>query len=190
MNNPTPDLETLLLPAAATLGWLVAIAGWTTALMLWRKGCRTRAELNLIRRRAEAPCLVPSEAIFNFLYTTPGQGPIQGCSVASGCLLSHFRNEVEKKTEPGAAILLVIENRGREPRRAVLRLDGQPVRLGREPAVSDAHGLHYLEYPYDPVKHGQDQRLVIEFETDGGVQDRHAYVLKHGLRYLRRIDPP
>ncbi len=189
MNTPAVNPGASLLLAALALWGLVAVAGWVTAFWLWRKGQRAEAELRLIRRRTEAPCLVPSDAMFNFLYTTPGQGPIQGCSVASGCLLSHFRNEVDKNTAPGATVLLVIENRGQEPRRAALWLDGQPVRLAKEPAVSDAHGLQYIEYPYDRARHGQEQRLVIEFETGSGVVDRHTYLLKHGQRFLRRMDP-
>ncbi len=190
MNDSAVNLAGWLVVLAVTLGGLVAVTGWVTALWLWRRGQRAEAELRLIHRRAQAPCLVASDAIFNFLYTTPGEGPIRGCSVASGCLLSHFRNEVDKNTAPEAAVRLVIENRGLEPRRAALHLDGQPVLLVKEPAVSDAHGLQYLEYPYDPRKHGQEQRLVIEFETANGIQDRHTYALKHGHRSLRRMDPP
>ena len=174
---------------AIALGGLVALGGWITALCLWRRGRRAEAELRLVRRRLEAPWLAPSEAKFNFLYTNPSAGPIQGCSVASGCLLSHLRSEVDKNTAPGAAVFMVIENLGKEPRRTVLQLDGQPVRLGREPAVSDAHGLQYIEYPYDPGKHGREQRLVVDFETENGFRDRHIYAMKHGQRFLRRVDP-
>jgi hypothetical protein len=189
MNDPALFSGVGLTLAASVVGWLLAVAGWVAAFWLWGKGRRAEAALKLMRRRAEAPFLVLSEVKFNFLYTTSPQGQTQGCSVASGSLLSHLRSEVEKNTTPGAAVRLVIENRGKEPRRAVVRLDGQSVRLEREPAVSDAHGLRYIEYPYDPAKHGQEQRLVIEFETESGLEDRHTYVLKHGLRCLRRLDP-
>jgi hypothetical protein len=188
MNTPTLNFELLFVLAASILGGLVALAGWGAAYWLWRKGRRAEAALKLMRRRAEAPFLVPSEVKFNFLYTTSPQGQTQGCSVASGCLLSHLRSDVEKNTAPGAAVRLVVENCGKEPRRIALRLDGHSVRLEREPAVSDAHGLRYIEYPYDPAKHGQEQHLELEFETESGLQDHHTYVLKHGLRFLRRLD--
>ena len=184
----TPEVSLVLI--AVGLSTLAAVAGWVVALVLWRPGRKAEAELVLIRRRAAAPCLAPSEAVFNFLYLTPGQGPIQSCAVTSGRLLSRLRNEVEQRTEPGTNILLVVENRGEIPRQCRLVLDGQSVPLAQEPAVSDAHGLLYIQYPYHPDRHGREQRLVIEFETANGVQDRHTYLLKHGVRSLRRVDPP
>jgi hypothetical protein len=187
-SGSTPEAGLVLVAVGLTA--LVAVVGWIVALVLWRRRGKLEAELMLIRRRAQAPCLAPSEAVFSFLYTTPGQGPIQACAVTSGRLLSRFRNEVDKKTEAGADILLVVENRGEDPRECRLLLDGQSVPLAQEPAVSDAHGLLYIHYPYQPDRHGQDQRLVIEFETTNGVQDRHTYLLKHGVRSLRRADPP
>jgi hypothetical protein len=69
-------------------------------------------------------------------------------------------------------------------------LDGKAIQLRSEPALKFASGLQFLEYPYDPVKHGQDQKLVISFETASGVHDRHTYSLKHGIRHLVRTEPP
>lgn len=184
------NIEQIAKASPLVLGWLTAAVGWVTALRQWRKKRKSEAELKLIRRRGEAPYLVPSQSLFNHLYFDAGGGEIRFFPGGSGNVLCSLRDEVAKETAPGTPIFFVVENNGKGARRVTITLDGQAARLRHEPQIQGAHDLSYLEYSYNPAKHGQNQCLVIEFETETGVQDRHTYLLKHGFRSLTRQHPP
>jgi|GEM_PF-2053497 hypothetical protein len=176
---------------AAILG---AIAG---AFMLWlleqpakRRAKAAEAELSSIRRRARGPYLFPSDARFDCLYfppVDPGQIPYR--THARGDLLCFTREEVERDIPAGHPIILVIDNRGEDCPEATITLDGDPVRVQKEPELADARGLQFILYPYRPDKHGQPQTLEVRFLARDGVRDVHRYYTEHGRRILRRIDP-
>jgi len=184
------NTEEILKLSAAVLGWLTAIVGWIVGVVQWRKKRKAEAELKLIRRRAEAPYLAPSGTFFTALQRLSEDNEIRFFKAGMENLLCFERNEVDKNLAPDNLVLFVIENSGQAARRVAATLDGVPVELNREPDIHDAKGLQFLEYPYQPAKHGQKQRLVIEFESSSGVQDRHTYEIVHGVRSLKRTDPP
>jgi hypothetical protein len=182
------DIEHLVKSAPAITGWVSSVIGWIAAFVQWRKKRKSEAELKLIRRRGEAPYLTPSEQFFQRLYVGGSEREAQ--SAAPATVLCATSDQVPKEVSAGTPIRLVVDNKGKSARRVTVSLDGRSIHLREEPPLPFANGLAFLEYPYDPRKHGQDQRLVIDFETEAGVQDRHTYVLKHGIRWLSRRDPP
>jgi hypothetical protein len=182
--------EEILKQSAAVLGWLTAIVGWIIGAVQWRKKRKVEAELKLIRRRAEAPYLAASDAVFNCLYTSLIGSELRCFQPGMENLLCFQRDEVGKNLIADNPVLFVIENSGQAARSVAVSLDGVPIQLKREPDIQDAQGLQFLEYPYQPAKHGQTQQLVIDFESSGGVQDRHTYQIIHGARSLKRTDPP
>jgi len=169
------------------LPWVTAVVGWVTAFVQWRKKRKSEAELKLIRRRGEAPYLVPSDNHFDRLFIAASDHEARFADKEA--VLNIFRDEILTNTPAGTPIFLVVENQGKAARRVSVFLDGQEIQLRDEPRLEFASGLTFLQYAYDPKRHGQQQKLVIAFETPSGVQDRHIYTMKHGFRSLRRQDP-
>jgi hypothetical protein len=173
----------------------VASATVALASLLWgfqqhRAKKRAERELSRIRRRGDAPFLRPCNTAFNLLHRRLGAGQIAGWHAGDGALLCFFRDEVEQKLSNGTDVILVVENTGESARAVRLRLDGKEISIEKEPDFQSAHGLQFLVYPYERAKHGQEQQLTVSFETDNGVQDTHSYIIRHGFRILKRVDPP
>ena len=169
------------------LGWGAALVGWCNAIMQWRKKRKAEAELKEIRRRGEAPFFSPSDAMVDRLFVGASRNTAQ--TAHEGTVLSALRHEVEKDIPAGTPIRFVVENDGLAVRNVALTLDDEPIALCKEPDLNFAHGFAFLEYLYQPTKHGTEQRLSICFETSTGMQDCHVYLLKHGFRFLKRIEP-
>ena len=147
-------------------------------------------ELKLIKRRGDAPYILPSDTVFGQLYHDFGEGEVKIWSAMNGNVLCFSRGEVPNDCPAGTTIVFVVSNIGEPTKSASVKLDGQPILLKREVDFDDAKGLYFLEYPYAPEKHGKDQILTVSFETRSGAQDTHKYITKHGKRHLERIDPP
>ena len=184
-NMPTPTISTTVTNA---FPWITTGVGWVVPLLQWRKKRKAEAELKVIRRRGDAPYLTPSASTVNRLFTDALEGEAR--TAAAATVLTAFHGEVPKEMPADTPVRLVVDNHGQPARRVSVSLDGKAIQLRSEPALEFASGLQFLEYPYDPKKHGQDQTLIISFETASGVQDRHTYSLKHGIRHLVRTDPP
>lgn len=155
-----------------------------------KKRQTAEAELQIIRRRGQAPYLIPSRDRFNMMYV-PSENPaaIEFRSPRHSDILCEDRHEVDRQLAAGSRIFFVVDNTGHAARRIKIDLDGTPALIGTEPEMSDSKGRQFLIYSYDPSRHGQEQRLRISFETSDGIQDTHIYSLRHGLRSLYRIDP-
>lgn len=181
------NIEEFVKTIAPYLGWVTALVGWVTGVVQWRKRRKAEVELVRIRRRGDAPYLTPSATTTTDLFV--GATANSAETAGTDTVLSVFRAEVPKDVPAGTPIRFVIENEGEGVRGVSVTLDGQDIDLKQEPELSFAHGLTYLEYPYAPGRHGAEQRLVLAFETASGIQDRHTYIIKHGVRFLKRIDP-
>ena len=142
-----------------------------------------------IKRRASAPYLICSETAFNHLYVRKSASDLQAWSAGARDLLCFLRDEVDRTTPSGETIGLVIDNLGQSARAIAVRIDGERVAFQREADFQGSHGLYFFTYPYVPEKHGKDQIVTLNFESDDGIQDTHKYITKHGIRILRRIDP-
>jgi hypothetical protein len=182
---PAPDIAKTV---TAVFPWITTGVGWIVALLQWRKKRKAEAEIKVIRRRGDAPYFIPSATTVQRLILDATSGNARTANMAT--VLTVFHEEVPKEMAADTPVRFVVDNQGQPARRVSVSLDGKPIQLRSEPALEFASGLQFLEYPYDPVKHGQDQKLVISFETASGVQDRHTYSLKHGIRDLVRTDPP
>jgi hypothetical protein len=174
--------------ASTVLPWITTAVGWVVAAFQWRKKRKAEADLKLIRRRGDAPYFVPSESTFDRLLV--GAARNQAAAASADTVLSVFNHEISKEAPTGTPVRLVVDNQGQPARRISVTLDGQQIQLRSEPSLEFASGLQFLEYPYAPEKHGKDQTLAISFESTSGVQDRHIYATKHGIRHLVRADPP
>jgi hypothetical protein len=182
---PAPDT---IKAVTTVFPWITTGVGWIVALLQWRKKRKAEAEIKLIRRRGDAPYFTPSATTVQRLFTDATAGEAHTAGAAT--VLTTVHGEVSKEMPTDTPVRFVVDNQGQPARHVSVNLDGKPIQLRSEPALKFASGLQFLEYPYDPKKHGQDQKLVISFETASGVQDRHTYSLKHGIRHLVRIDPP
>jgi len=146
--------------------------------------------LSLIKRRGEAPYLSISNANFQQLYHKLEQGVVKVWPATNGNVLCCLRDEVGIDVPEGTPLIFVIDNVGQAVRGLDVKLDGGTIAFKREVDFSNSQGLYFLEYPYDPAKRGKEQKLFISFETNSGVQDTHIYIIRHGMRFLKRIDPP
>lgn len=145
-------------------------------------------ELRQVGRRGDAPFLKPPDVRFVRLFVDSGAGRISMIPYGNKGLLCGSCPEVELKD--GESVYFPVENLGETARAVSMELDNVPIGLEREPDMQGARGFHYLVYPYQKARHGQEQALSISFETRRGVQDTHLYLLRHGCRSLKRIDPP
>jgi hypothetical protein len=170
---------------------MAVFEGVTLIFYFREKAAKDKAEQDLkqIKRRGDAPYLVPSGTVFGQLYFAAGDGEIRAWHVTLGNVLSFQRNEVGSECPAGNPVILVVDNTGESARGIVVKLDGEEISLKREADLNDAHGLYFLEYPYAPEKRGQEQRIAVSFETQNGVQDTHRYITRHGFRVLQRINP-
>lgn len=168
-----------------------AIAGAVVGgFLTWCLGRKDRSELRMIHRRGRAPYLVPSSALFNFIYEPPNEGQCMGgWSGANGNVLTVDRNEVTDELLAGDPVIFPVSNDGEAARAVIVKLDGEEISLFREPEMRSARGLQFLKYPFDPSKRGKQQSLTLSFETRDGVRDTHKYVIVHGRRILKRVDP-
>lgn len=169
--------------SVATLGLFV----WAVFERCTRK--RLDNELQEIKRRGDAPFLTVSNANFQRLHYELKQNEVNVWHATNGNVLSCIRNEVGNDMPKGLPVILVVDNAGQSARGVTIKLDGEEIAYKREVDFSDSQGLYFLEYPYDPGKRGKEQKLTFSFETDSGVQDTHVYITRHGMRFLKRIDP-
>lgn len=175
--------------------WVAIESIATLGLFVWailERRARKRAdnELQEIKRRGDAPFLTVSNANFQQLYHELKQDVVNVWYATNGNVLSCFRDEVGSDMGKGLPVVFVVDNAGQSARAIIVKLDSEEIAFKREVDFSDSQGLYFLEYPYDPEKRGKEQRLTLSFETSSGVQDTHIYMTRHGMRFLKRIDPP
>ena len=174
--------------------WVAIESIATLGLFVWailERRARKRAdnELQEIKRRGDAPFLTVSNANFQQLYHELKQNVVNVWHATNGNVLSCFRDEVGSDMEKGLPVIFVVDNAGQSARGIIVRLEGEEIAFKREVDFSGSQGLYFLEYPYDPEKRGKEQKLTFSFETSSGVQDAHIYITRHGMRFLKRIDP-
>jgi hypothetical protein len=171
----------------------MAIEGITLVFYFRERAEKREAELELkqIKRRADAPFLVPSDIVFGAIKYTDENGELRFLRSDSGFVLSWRGNEVvvDRLCADWNRVFFLVDNAGEAARGMIVKLDGETISLKREADDDDSRGLLYLEYPYKPEKHGKEQTLLLSFETRSGVQDTHRYLTRHGFRVLDRIDP-
>jgi hypothetical protein len=124
------------------------------------------------------------------LYHDAGIGKLEGISCMDKCTLCAMQTEVKEGAEDGDEVVLVVENIGQAARSVKLKLDGESISFHQEAEMQHAGGHQYIMYSYRKSKHGQEQKLTVSFESGSGVQDTHIYATRHGMRFLRRMDPP
>jgi hypothetical protein len=146
-------------------------------------------ERNLIRRRGSAPFLKPTDEEWVRLFIRDGPGKISMLNHCHPGVLCGSNLEVSG-LEDGYRVYFPVENHGQTAPAVSLSLDGVPIALEKEPDYSGAHGFYYFVYHYEKARHGKEQVLALSFETSDGRHDTHRYLLIHGRRVLRRIDPP
>ena len=177
---------------AALFGWVK----WWYEILDKRKERaakeKAEAELAAIRRRSfeVSPYLMTSNRRFNGIQI-PGAvaaGPSIWLSPLNPYLMCYYRDEVDREHPAGKAVFMVVENAGPQALDVHMKVEGEEIQV-IEPENSDASGLILLCYPYRPELHGIKQTLEMEFDRPDGVRDRHRYEIKHGVRYLRRLDP-
>jgi len=142
----------------------------------------------LTRRRGSAPFLKPVNEDWVQLFVRSGPGKIQLVHFNYPGLLCATTPEV-KDLPDGELVYFPVENHGRAAPAVYLALDGKPIALEQEPEVSSSHGYYYFTYPYEKAKHGKEELLAMSFETTDGQHDTHKYLVVHGCRVLKRIDP-
>jgi hypothetical protein len=100
-----------------------------------------------------------------------------------------MRDEVDRTTTAGELVYLVVENHGSNAYEIAIKLDGKTAALvALEP--NDGYKLYAIQYAYSPERHGREESVEIRFLAANGVRDAHRYATTHGLRTLKRIDPP
>ena len=166
----------------------------TFGLFVWailERRARKRAdnELEEIKRRGDAPFLTVSNANFQRLHHELKQNVVNVWHATNGNVLSCFRDEVGSDMEKGLPVIFVVDNAGQSTRGIIVKLEGEEIAFKREVDFSGSQGLYFFEYPYDPEKRGKEQKLTFSFETSSGVQDTHIYITRHGMRFLKRINP-
>jgi hypothetical protein len=186
--------ETTIVVIAAIGGWLTAALGW---FKWWyeireknkEKAAKEKAEKELreIKRRGDAPYLVPNDALFNGIYISNGPGQVGYMTPFHSALLYADRKEVGPDTE--GDVVFLVENQGRPARAVTIKLDGEEISIEKEADLNDAHGYQFIVYPYHKEKHGKEQIISISFESSSGVHDTHYYKTRHGFRILKRADP-
>lgn len=155
-----------------------------------RQAAKDRAELQALRRRGEAPFFRTATSTVTKVMT----GPFEWFWCSPGHpewkqVLDGGRAEIKPDLKLGAPVLMLVENAGSETREVKVEPNEHEISLDCEPDVEESSGHWWLAYPYAPEKRGEEQSFIVSFETDTGVQGKHAYVLKHGFRELRRVDP-
>lgn len=187
------------------IGTLLSLSGWLTAVFGWFRWFVERrekrferaakdaaeAELAAIKRRSlhENPFFVLSDATFNGI-EVPTEEPCKGIYIpaGSGCLLCFMRDEVDGNMASGEIVYMLIENCGSDAHSMTIKLDGEAVRLVHV-KVHGGRRLEAIAYAYLSQRLGRIQTLEVSFCSANGVKDTHRYVIKHGSRFLQRIDP-
>jgi len=65
-----------------------------------------------------------------------------------------------------------------------------PAKLDAEAKAALSKAENDTKILDEKARHGQNQHLQLNFETEDGCQDTHTYPIVHGRRVLNRIDPP
>lgn len=168
-------------------GVWVGIRGERRATAAERRAAEREAQLVEIEHRGDAPAYVLSDGRF----TTITRRDNARATLAENYpwVLSIYRNEVDPQSQGARPVSLLVENRRPEAVFLRLELDGEPVTIHTGSDAGTRADFQWIEYPYDPAKHGSEQTLVIIFETRSGRQGKHRYLTRHGIRTLVRIDP-
>ncbi|HEY4248713.1 MAG TPA: hypothetical protein VGM64_17965 [Lacunisphaera sp.] len=181
------------IPAGAT-----AIFGWIKWWHELREKRRERAvrekfeaEIAEFRRRSVkvAPYLKISHDRFEGMQIASGpHGRSQWLSALYPCILSFYEEEVPADTKPGETVFLVVSNAGASALDVSAKIDDD-VAWFVEPQNQEASHLRLLAYNYRPELHGTLQTVSLQFLQEDGDHGVQAYEAKHGIRWLRRIDP-
>ena len=174
---------------APVISVLVAICSLIVALMsailvVTQHRGKKRAEQRLkeFENRGDAPFFKPSDWA-GHISTQPGRM----FSAMDPFVLSVFNDEVNLLT--GEPVAFLVENIGEDFRWLTAKLNGETIELQQEPDLKRSNGVLFLVYPYQKARHGMEQTLTIAFETRNGAQRVHKYLIRHGCRFLQRIDP-
>ncbi|MBX3747314.1 MAG: hypothetical protein KF833_18550 [Verrucomicrobiae bacterium] len=180
------------------LNGVLTICALATLILYWRERGRAMAaerraaerdaQLVEIEHRGDAPAYVLSDGRFTTLVSRR-ERPKTIINASYPRVLSAYRNEVDPKVEDSRPVSLVVENCRPEAIFLRLELDGEPVSIHKGSDAGTRADFQWIEYPYDPAKHGSEQTLVLTFETRSGRQGKHRYLTRHGIRTLVRIDP-
>lgn len=193
------DGTTLALVAGLVVSFLAAVFGWVRWLHELGEKRRERAarqdaeaKLALMRRRSLAEC--PYFSLYDelpdmLILPKDGTGEVNAILDGSPHLLSCSRNEVGPEVEEGDPVLLLIENNGQRAQEVSVTLDNKPIEFMHVEEHSTGQRIPVFSYPYRLEMLGREQTLTVSFLSVSGARDTHRYLTKHGVRFLRRIDP-
>ncbi len=179
-NTKTNDINWEAIIALAALLWAIC-----------EHIARRKAERKLdeIKRRGDAPFLSVSDTILGtILYYRNGEVELWHAATDRGIL--SFQHERVEALNAGDPVVLLVNDTGEPTHEIIVKLDDIPIVFdsGRDHEKS-TEKIYFLKYPYDPQKNGHQQRITVAFETRSGVHDTHTYITRHGVRFLKRIDP-
>ncbi|ACB75326.1 hypothetical protein [Opitutus terrae] len=147
-------------------------------------------ELREIRRRSlqNAPYFTLSETVLARIEYRPKPTRVSFLLTTSGNVLTAFREEVTSDMPDGTDVCLLVENRGADGLEVSANIDGRELTIFRALNQDNEH-IHIFRYVFATVLRSQTQKISISFLGPSGVRDVHTYETKHGVRFLRRIDP-
>jgi hypothetical protein len=168
---------------------VVAVLAFFWAVLERISRMRTDKKLDEIKRRGDAPffCVCES-AMWNIAFYRDG-GVEYLCAATEKSILS-FQHGTVEALHAGDPVILLVDDAGEPTHEIVVKLDDDPIIFGSAIEHDTAKKVLFLKYPYDPQKQGKEQRIIVSFETRSGVHNTHTYLTLHGVRFLKRIDPP
>jgi hypothetical protein len=150
---------------------------------------RTDKKLDEIKQRGDAPFFRISEAIMgNIGFFKDGEAVFRFAGSDKSVLA--FQHQKVEALNVGDPVILMIDDTGEPTHAIIVKLDGDPIIFGSAIDDNTTKSVLFFEYPYNPKKEGQEQRITISFETRSGVHNTHTYITRHGVRFLKRIIPP
>ena len=184
--NPSAVKWDVVWAAIAAIAAVLALL-WA----IWEHAGRRKAERKLdeIKRRGDAPFLSVSDAILGTIHYFRNGGTEFWHAATTPGILS-FQQERVGALNAGDQVVLLVDNTGEPTHKIAVKLDDIPIVFdsGRDFQNPNAT-IFFLLYLYDPQKNGHQQRITVAFETRSGVHDTHTYITRHGVRFLKRIDP-
>lgn len=158
--------------------WLaVFIAGVSLLVAL-----AAQNELRAIRKRGEAPFLVPAEVHGHYL---------EFCSKGDRIGFEKvIRPGVDLTVFEGEEIILPVDNIAKNLHTWRVRIDGEEGAFLFQALADGKRPVYAIKYPFKSVLRGQWQILEIAFLVEGGADGIHRYLIQHGEWGLLRIYPP
>jgi len=161
---------------------IAAVVGWAAAACEWIRKRRAEARLKEIRRRAEAPFLVPTSFTAHSI-----ADPVRFVDMRNhGDMLEKF--SVLLGTH-GVEMRQGFSNEGQKVRAVSIVQPSLVSLVNVGTVIPEGPSAGWLRYVYDHSKKGQPERFSIQFESLMGVRQIHVYEVIHGVRSLQRVDP-